>query len=72
MTVQEYPAIDVRSSWVIEDGWARPLGSRKLNTEPYQPIPLHVRVRHCIKHADTGLEVAKAEIARRIRAKASR
>ena len=64
--------IAIRSSWIIEHGWARPLGSPRTHTEKYKSIPLHVAVRHKIKYADTGLEIAKAEIARRIREKQER
>mgnify|MGYP001574338270 CR=1 FL=1 len=66
------PIVDIRSSWIIEDGWARPLGTPKQHGEPYVALPIHVRVRHLANTADRGLEIAKAEIARRIRTKVGR
>lgn len=59
------PALEIRSSWEITDGWARPIGSPKQHDAPYVAIPLHVAVRH-VKHADKSMTMARLELARRI------
>lgn len=65
MTLSDWHVMHVRSSFVITDGWARPLGSPPTHVAPYPVRHPHVVARHAAQ-PDRGLEIAKAEIGRRI------
>lgn len=53
-------AVEIRSSWIVEDGWARPLGVPKSNIPPRVEA-----VRAKIDREKQGMEAARAEIRRR-------
>ncbi len=59
------PALEIRSSWLVEDGWARPIGSPKQHDTPHVALPLHIATRH-VRHADKSMTMARIELARRI------
>ena len=63
-TVQH--AIEIRSSWIVEDGYARPLGSPKVKRRG----PESTRAK--IARELQGMDAARAEIARRIAARGPR